>query len=210
MKLLVVDDDADQLELRALMLSELGHAVRSAGDLESALQVAAEQIPEVAVVDLRMPTQDSGLKLIRGLKQMNPAVRVIVLTGVTPKQFDKLPERALVEAVFMKGNASRQLVQHLKDSAGVELRHKLVADGQLTLDVKVIPRSSKSEIAEFLPDGSLKVKLAAVPEKGKANEELIGVLCDFFDVRKDAVELVTGETSQRKRVRIRTRAATSR
>ena len=203
MKLLLADDDADQLELRSMTLSNAGYDICIAGDVPPALRMASEQSPEAAVVDLRMPTQDLGLQLIRGLKQLNSRLRVIVLTGIDPKQFEKLPERALVEAVFTKGGASKLLLQYLKESQGFELRRRLTADGQLMLDIKVIPRSSRSEIVEFLPDGSLKVKLAAVPEKGKANDELIEVLAAYFDVRKDAIELITGEISQRKRVRIR-------
>ena len=210
MKLLLADDDADQLELRSMTLSNAGYDICIAGDVQTALRMASEQNPEAAVVDLRMPTQDLGLQLIRGLKQLNSRLRVIVLTGVDPKQFEKLPERALVEAVFSKGGASKLLLQYLKDSQGFELQRRLAADGQLLLDVKVIPRSSKSEIVGFLPDGSLKVKLAAVPEKGKANDELIQVLATYFDVRKDAIELVTGEVSQRKRVRIHAAKAVSR
>ena len=203
MKLLLADDDADQLELRSMTLRNAGYDICIAGDVPTALRMASEQSPEAAVVDLRMPTQDLGLQLIRGLKQLNSRLRVIVLTGIDPKQFEKLPERALVEAVFTKGGASKLLLQYLKESQGFELRRRLTADGQLMLDIKVIPRSSRSEIVEFLPDGSLKVKLAAVPEKGKANDELIEVLAAYFDVRKDAIELITGEISQRKRVRIR-------
>jgi uncharacterized protein (TIGR00251 family) len=201
MKLLLADDDADQLELRSLTLSKAGYEIWAAGDVPTALRLASEQSPEAAVVDLRLPTQDLGLQLIRGLKQLNSRLRVIVLTGIDPKQFEKLPEHALVEAVFTKGGASRLLLEYLRDSSGFELRRRLAADGQLTLDVKVIPRSSKSEIVEFFP--GMKVKLAAVPERGKANEELIGLLADYFAVPKEAVAVISGETSQRKRVRIR-------
>jgi uncharacterized protein (TIGR00251 family) len=203
MKLLLADDDADQLELRGLTLSKAGYEICLAGDVPTALRLASEQCPQAAVVDLRLPTQDLGLSLIRGLKQLNSRLRVIVLTGIDPKQFEKLPERALVEAVLTKGGASRLLLAYLKESAGFELRRTLALEGQLTLDVKVIPRSSASEIAEFLPDGSLKVKLAAVPERGKANQELVALLAAYFDVRQDAVAVVAGETSQRKRVHIR-------
>jgi len=203
MKLLLADDDADQLELRSMALANAGHEICAAADVPTALRLASEQSPEAAVVDLRIPTQDLGLHLIRGLKDLNSRLRVIVLTGIDPKQFEKLPERALVEAVFTKGGASRLLLAYLKETAGFELRRRLMADRQLTLDVKVIPRSSKSEIVEFLPDGFIKVKLTAAPEGGKANEELIGVLAAYFDVGKEAIEVVTGATAQRKRVRIR-------
>jgi uncharacterized protein (TIGR00251 family) len=208
MKLLLADDDADQLELRSLTLTNAGYEICTAADVPTALRMASEQSPEAAVIDLRLPTQDLGLQLIRGLKQLNSRLRVIVLTGIDPKQFERLPERALVEAVFTKGLASRLLLQYLRESSGFELRRRLAAEGKLQLDIKVIPRSSKSEIVEFFSDGALKVKLAAVPDRGKANEELIGLLAAYFDVRKEAVEMVTGETSQRKRVRIWSNKAT--
>jgi uncharacterized protein (TIGR00251 family) len=72
----------------------------------------------------------------------------------------------------------------------------------MTLRVKVIPRSSASGIVGQLPDGTLKVKLAAVPERGKANEELCRLLAGHYGVAKSAVTVVSGHTSALKLVRI--------
>ena len=72
----------------------------------------------------------------------------------------------------------------------------------MEVNVKVIPRASKSEVIGEMADGALKVKLAAVPEKGKANQELCEVLAHHFGVSLRDVELVAGATSTRKRVRI--------
>ena len=52
------------------------------------------------------------------------------------------------------------------------------------------------------PDGAWKVQLAAVPEKGKANEELIRFLADEFGVRRAQVEIVAGQTNAHKQVRV--------
>jgi uncharacterized protein len=82
------------------------------------------------------------------------------------------------------------------------LRTRLRAEGTIVLAVKVIPRASRSEVVAISPDGSLKVKLAAIPEKGKANEELRRLLAEFFGVSKRGVEILSGETAQHKRVRI--------
>jgi uncharacterized protein (TIGR00251 family) len=203
MKLLLADDDADQMELRSMTLARSGYEVCTAGDVESALRLAAETTPDAAVVDLKLPTQEAGLRLIRGLKSMDAAMRIIVLTGADPKKMESFPERRLVEAIFTKGGASKQLAQHLKQTQQAVLRAKLQAAGQLMIEVKVIPRSSASEVLEQLSDGALKVRLAAAPEKGRANQELIAVLAAYYGVRKDNVELISGETSQRKRVRVR-------
>jgi uncharacterized protein len=72
----------------------------------------------------------------------------------------------------------------------------------MDLDVKVVPRSSRSEVAGAMADGALKVKVAAVPEKGKANEELCNVLARHFGVAARDVEVIAGAASTRKRVRI--------
>jgi uncharacterized protein len=68
--------------------------------------------------------------------------------------------------------------------------------------VKVVPRASRSEVVGTMDDGALKVKVAAVPEKGKANDELCATLARHFSVGISAVEVVAGATSTRKRVRI--------
>ena len=79
---------------------------------------------------------------------------------------------------------------------------KLTAEGRLTFPVKVMPRSTMSEVVGFLEDGSLKVKLAAMPEKGKANEELRQVLARMLGVSRRHVEIIAGETSPRKLVKV--------
>jgi len=82
------------------------------------------------------------------------------------------------------------------------LRERLTREGKLLLAVKVIPRASRSEVAGFADDGSLRVRIAAVPEKGKANEELRSLLSRYFGVSKSNVQIVSGEASTHKRIRI--------
>jgi uncharacterized protein (TIGR00251 family) len=72
----------------------------------------------------------------------------------------------------------------------------------VTLRVKVIPRSAKSEVAGEMADGTLKVRIAAPPEKGKANEALIALLAAHFGVSRDAVTIVSGHATPLKLVRI--------
>jgi uncharacterized protein len=72
----------------------------------------------------------------------------------------------------------------------------------LILDVKVAPKSARSEVVGAMEDGALKVKVAAVPEGGKANAELCAVLARHFGVPKQNVTVVSGLASTRKRVRV--------
>ena len=73
--------------------------------------------------------------------------------------------------------------------------------GGLIFNVRVVPRASKSEIVGEM-DGALKVRIASPPTGGAANAELIKILAKKFDVAKSAVEILSGQTSKQKQVRI--------
>jgi uncharacterized protein len=72
----------------------------------------------------------------------------------------------------------------------------------MDIRVKVIPKSSKTQLAGYLPDGTWKVKVAAVPEKGKANRELLQFLAEHLGISKSRIRITSGETSQLKRSRV--------
>ena len=76
------------------------------------------------------------------------------------------------------------------------------ADGSLILTLHIQPGARKTEIAG-LHGGALKIRLAAPPVDGKANAALLGFLAKTCAVPKSAVELISGETSRAKRVRLR-------
>ncbi|HEX8396493.1 MAG TPA: DUF167 domain-containing protein [Pyrinomonadaceae bacterium] len=74
-------------------------------------------------------------------------------------------------------------------------------NGAIVFTARVVPRASKSEIVGAR-DGALKIRLAAPPVEGAANEELIKTLAKYFDVSKSAVEIVSGETAKTKQIRV--------
>jgi uncharacterized protein (TIGR00251 family) len=74
-------------------------------------------------------------------------------------------------------------------------------NGDLIFNVRVVPRASKSEIVGDL-DGALKIRIASPPVEGAANEELIRVLAKDFNVSKSAVEILSGQTSKTKQIKI--------
>ena len=80
------------------------------------------------------------------------------------------------------------------------LKAELARTGRIKLHIKVTPKSSHNELVGFLEDGSLKIKITAAPEKGKANGEICAFLAREFGVGKRAVEIVRGETSPVKQV----------
>ena len=78
--ILIVDDDEVFRTRLARAFRDRGWDVSAAAGYDEALTRAREDSPEMAVVDLRMPAA-SGLELVRDLKALDPATRVVVLTG---------------------------------------------------------------------------------------------------------------------------------
>jgi uncharacterized protein (TIGR00251 family) len=67
------------------------------------------------------------------------------------------------------------------------------------LAVKATPNAGRNEITGF-KEGVLQVKIAAPPDKGKANKELIDFLAERLGVKKSAVLIVKGQASRHKTV----------
>lgn len=65
------------------------------------------------------------------------------------------------------------------------------------LHVRVTPNASRNEITGFTDD-VLRVKISAVPEKGKANKELIDYLSRVLGIGKTSMRLLKGQTSRSK------------
>nr|Q478W6.1 RecName: Full=UPF0235 protein Daro_3887 [Dechloromonas aromatica RCB] len=71
------------------------------------------------------------------------------------------------------------------------------ANGCITLTLHIQPGAKKSEFAGLHGD-ALKIRLAAPPVDGKANEALIRFIADALGLAKSAVHLKSGQTSRRK------------
>lgn len=84
-----------------------------------------------------------------------------------------------------------------------ELIKKHLREGKICFQIKVIPKSNHTEIIGEMSNGTLKIRVAAVPEKNKANAEIIKFLANTFNVDKTRVHIVTGETSPIKLIEIK-------
>ena len=75
-------------------------------------------------------------------------------------------------------------------------------EGALVFAVRVVPRASRTAAAGE-HDGALRVRIAAPPVEGAANEELARFLAKALGVPARDVEIVSGRASKSKRVRVR-------
>jgi len=71
----------------------------------------------------------------------------------------------------------------------------------IIIKVKIIPNSSINKIIGVYND-SIKIAIAAPPVEGKANKKFITYLAKFFKIAKSKIEIVSGENSKNKLIKI--------
>ncbi|HEY2924865.1 MAG TPA: response regulator [Candidatus Eisenbacteria bacterium] len=81
LKVLIVEDDPDSLELMTYLFRAFGHEALGAGSGDMALRVAASASPDLILCDLRLPGMD-GYQLLTRLKA-DPALQSIPVVAVT-------------------------------------------------------------------------------------------------------------------------------
>jgi uncharacterized protein len=72
-------------------------------------------------------------------------------------------------------------------------------DGMLIFKVRVVPRASRSEIVGE-HNGDLRVRIAAPPVDGAANEELVNLLARKLGVSRSAIKITGGHASKLKQL----------
>lgn len=68
------------------------------------------------------------------------------------------------------------------------------------ITVKVTPHAKKNEVTGLLEDGTVKIKVTAPAVEGAANQALIEFLAELFKIKENQIEIVVGQTSERKLV----------
>ena len=102
-RILVVDDNPQNLKLARLVLESSGHAVRGAADAEEALRLLDEELPDLILMDLQLPGVD-GLELTRRLKA-DPSrrhLRIVAFTAYAMKGDDETARQAGCDGYITK------------------------------------------------------------------------------------------------------------
>ena len=79
-RVLLVEDDENQLAVRKMLLEHQGYEVSEARTADEALSQISPS-PELALMDLSLPTPEEGLALVREINIRSPKTRIAVLTG---------------------------------------------------------------------------------------------------------------------------------
>jgi CheY-like chemotaxis protein len=102
-RILVADNDPDALELALLDLRLEGHTVLGAPDGQSALDLVEQFVPDVVVLDYRMPPGPSGLVVGRQLRAQQPDLRIVIYSNY--QDIELVAQAAEVGIPFLpKGN----------------------------------------------------------------------------------------------------------
>ena len=116
LKVLLVDDEALVREgLKTIIpWEEYGFSIcGTAQDGREGLQKIRELKPDVAVVDIRMPLMD-GLELSRIVREEQPGVRIVLLTGYSEFEYARSALRAGVKCYLLKPVEEEELIKELR------------------------------------------------------------------------------------------------
>lgn len=111
--ILCVDDRADSLLIRKLMLEQFGCKVVAVNDSRSCINALAENRIDLALIDYHLAEATNGEDLARQIRKQHPGLPLIMLTG-DPKIPDSV--RDSVDAVLIKGSGSpRDMLDLIED-----------------------------------------------------------------------------------------------
>jgi signal transduction histidine kinase/ActR/RegA family two-component response regulator len=119
-RVLLVDDNVDAVDVLAESLRSFGHEVATAHDGPEALQIAAEFEPDTAILDLGLPVMD-GYELATRLRSARP-LRLVALTGYG-QESDKMRSRqAGFDVHLVKPVELRTILAFLDEKSGAARR----------------------------------------------------------------------------------------
>ncbi len=98
--ILCIDDQAENLKIRTLLLEQFGCDTVSAPDHQSALRAMAEQRIDLLLIDYHLAEGQTGEDIARDIRVISPSTPLVMLTGDA-----KVPESVseCVDAVLTKG-----------------------------------------------------------------------------------------------------------
>jgi len=112
-RILVADDDVEQVTLQQKLLEAFGYRVDVAMCVEETLLQLAKCQPDLVLIDLRFPRAADGLGLIGAMRASGCLLPVIVQSG-WPDDIYGTPEEKVVSRVLVKGSI-RELLKAIAE-----------------------------------------------------------------------------------------------
>ena len=119
-KILIIDDEAPIRRMLSRLFERKGHKIADAEDGNKGLKMAGEFHPDLIITDLLMPEKE-GLETIKEIRQINPGVKIIAISGggvVQPEMYLKLAEKVGADLSFTKPVDSSTLLMAVDQLLG--------------------------------------------------------------------------------------------
>jgi two-component system response regulator ChvI len=137
----LVDDDKNILASVSMLLEQEGYHVRTFADGAAALTALTTAVPDLAILDIKMPRMD-GLELLRRLRQANEALPVIFLTSKDEEIDELMGLNAGADDYIRKPFSQRLLLERVRavrrradaKPAGDAAKNEALVRGKLSLD----------------------------------------------------------------------------
>ena len=101
-KILIVDDDPDNIELLTLILKEESYDIIIAQNGKQALEKIKSAFFNVILLDIRMPEMD-GIEILKRINKVSPQTLVILLTAYgTPENIEKATKANVYDIIDSK------------------------------------------------------------------------------------------------------------
>jgi DNA-binding response OmpR family regulator len=123
MRVLIVEDNADAADSLSALMELWGHDISVAYDPETALALARETVPDVALLDLELPQMD-GVALARTLRKIPGArhMRLMAVTGHSTVRHRSAALRAGFERYFVKPTDASEISAVIAGLSGIHDR----------------------------------------------------------------------------------------
>jgi len=116
-KVLIVDDEADTVEVVARMLECRDFEITRAYDGDQALEAAHRVKPDLVVLDVMMPEQDGWLVCAK-LKAVHPSPKIIIFTVLKHGESDRMAEFVHADDIIHKPFTREQLLAKIDLALG--------------------------------------------------------------------------------------------
>jgi CheY-like chemotaxis protein len=114
-RVLLADDSERMIQAVSKLLAEEFDVVGSVGDGEEAIRAACRLVPDVMVLDIRMPRLN-GIRAAQILKEMNLSIKIVFLSGLEEREFVEAALAANGSAFVFKTCAVRDLRPAIREA----------------------------------------------------------------------------------------------
>jgi len=176
-RILLVEDDPGMANVLSLVLSRAGHVVRTAGTGSEAVEDAKRQMPDLLLADVNLPGAISGVEAFVALRQVDPALAAVFITGtgsivgavdaIRAGGFDYLP-KPFDNDVLLSRVAKALEIRRLSQQV-ISLREEV--NGRQVFPGIVGASSAMQDVLRVLPKiGRTTVNVLIVGESGTGKE----------------------------------------